>query len=138
MLFGPAHAAALAHKTLERWHHQGQRWVGDPAHWRVQPVDNYQHDLCERWAVWVDSDLDAFRRTFNTLSRLREQGGPVKVLAMHAGFAQQGLLNNLREAALRYLGVRLLLIAETGTSPAVPPARHNRLPPLPAPTSGQG
>ncbi len=115
MLFGSAKEAALAEQTLARWHRQGQRWVGDPARWQVRAVDNYRSDLPERWGVWIDSDLDAFRRTFTTLRRLREQGGPVQVLALHAGFAQQGLLNNLREAVQRYLGVRLLLITETHT-----------------------
>ena len=113
MLFGAAQAAIQAHNTLERWHRQGHRWVGDPACWRVQAVDNYHRDLPERWGVWVDSDLGAFRRTFDTLSQLREQNGPRQVLALHSGFSQHGLLNNLREAAQRYLGTRLLLIDET-------------------------
>ncbi|WP_411391746.1 hypothetical protein [Pseudomonas sp. MPB23] len=116
ILFGSAKEAALSHQTLARWHRQGQRWVGDPARWRVQAVDNYQHDLPARWAVWVDDDLDAFSRTFNTLSRLREQGGPAQVLAMHIGFSRKGLLDNLREAAQRYLGMRLLLIDEIATA----------------------
>lgn len=76
-------------------------------------MDNYHRDLPERWGVWVDSDLGAFRRTFDTLSQLREQNGPRQVLALHSGFSQHGLLNNLREAAQRYLGTRLLLIDET-------------------------
>lgn len=113
MLFGAAQAAIQAHNTLERWHRQGHRWVGDPARWRVQAVDNYHRDLPERWGVWVDSDLGAFRRTFDTLSQLREQNGPRQVLALHSGFSQHDLLNNLREAAQRYLGTRLLLIDET-------------------------
>jgi hypothetical protein len=116
MLFGAAQATVQAHKTLERWHCQGLRWVGDPARWRVQAVDNYHRDLPERWSVWVDSDLGAFRRTFSALSLLREQGGPAQVLALHTGFSQQGLLNNLREATQRYLGMRLLVIDETRTS----------------------
>ncbi|WET09768.1 hypothetical protein P3S72_25335 [Pseudomonas sp. D3] len=116
MLFGSAQATVQAHKTLERWHCQGHRWVGDPARWRVQAVDNYHRDLPERWSVWVDSDLGAFCRTFSALSLLREQGGPAQVLALHTGFSQQGLLNNLREAAQRYLGMRLLVIDETRKS----------------------
>lgn len=115
MLFGGAQACAQAHHTLARWHRQGHRWVGDPGRWHIEAVDNYHrapHDLPERWAVWIDPDLDAFSRTFNTLSRLREHGGPAHVLAMHTGFSRQGLLNNLREAAQRYLGMRLLLIDE--------------------------
>lgn len=112
ILFGTQQNAAAAHQALERWHHQGHRWIGDPTQWRVRVVDNFQHDMTERWGTWIDNDLGAFRRTFNALSRLREQGGPTQVLALHAGFSQVGLLNNLREAAQRYLGIRLLLIDE--------------------------
>ncbi|HEY0287219.1 MAG TPA: hypothetical protein VGC62_09455 [Pseudomonas sp.] len=118
ILFGPTQAAGPAHKTLERWHQQGHQWIGHPARWRMLPVDNNHRDLQTltrqqpRWGLWIDSDLDAFRRAFQTLRQLSEQGGPDHVLALHAGFPRQGLLNNLREAAHRYLGVRLLLIDE--------------------------
>lgn len=118
ILFGPAQAASQAYKTLERWHQQGHQWIGHPARWRVLPVDNNHRDLQAltrqqpRWGLWIDSDLEAFRRAFQTLCQLSEQGGPDHVLALHAGFSRQGLLNNLREAAHRYLGIRLLLIHE--------------------------
>lgn len=113
LLFGAAPEAALAQQTLERWHRQGQRWVGDPARWRVQAVDKFQHDLAQsRCGVWIDNDLDAFRRTFKRLSALRDSGGPTQVLALHTGLPQAGLLSNLREAAQRYLGIQLLLITE--------------------------
>lgn len=111
MLLGSEQEAVLAHKALERWHRQGQRWVGDPTRWRVQAVDKHQLEHAQsRWGIWVDSDLDAFRRAFNHLSSLR--AGPTQVLALHAGLPQAGLLNNLREAAQRYLAMRLLLIGE--------------------------
>ena len=113
MLLGTAQEAALAQETLERWHRQGQRWVGDPARWRVQAVDKYHHDVAQsRWGIWVDADLGAFRRAFSNLSALRDSGGPAQVLALHAGLPQAGLLNNLREATQRYLAMRLLLIDE--------------------------
>lgn len=112
MLLGSEQEAVLAHQALERWHRQGQRWVGDPGRWRVQAVDNYQRDVAQsRWGIWVGSDLDAFRRAFSHLSSLRD--GPTQVLALHAGLPQAGLLNNLREAAQRYLAIRLLLVNET-------------------------
>lgn len=113
ILFGAAKEAVQAHQALERWHRQGQRWIGDPARWHVQTVDKTHRNLAQsRWGVWVGSDLGAFRRTFNTLSALRDSGGPTQVLALHAGLPQEGLLNNLRDAAQRYLGMRLLLINE--------------------------
>ena len=113
MLLGTAQEAVLAQETLERWHRQGQRWVGDPARWRVQPVDKYHSDPAQsRWGIWLGSDLDGFRRAFNTLSVLRDSGGPTQVLALHAGLPREGLLNNLHEAAQRYLAMRLLLINE--------------------------
>ena len=118
ILFGPTQAAGPAHETLERWHRQGHQWIGHPARWRLLLVDNKHRNLQAltrqqpRWGLWIDSDLDAFRRAFQTLCQLSEQGGPDHVLALHAGFPRQGLLNNLREAAHRYLGVRLLLIDE--------------------------
>ena len=113
MLLGSEQEAVLAHKALERWHRQGQRWVGDPTRWRVQAVDKYQRDHAQsRWGIWVGSDLDAFRRAFNILSVLRDSGGPTQVLALHTGLPREGLLNNLHEAAQRYLAMRLLLINE--------------------------
>ncbi|TFY88614.1 hypothetical protein DYL59_14590 [Pseudomonas kairouanensis] len=113
MLLGSEQEAVLAHMALERWHRQGQRWVGDPTRWRVQAVDKYHSDLAQsRWGIWLGSDLDAFRRAFNTLSVLRDSGGPTQVLALHAGLPREGLLNNLHEAAQRYLAMRLLLINE--------------------------
>ena len=114
LLFGSAPEALLAQQALERWHRQGQRWVGDPARWRVRAVDKYHPDLAQsRWGIWVGSDLGAFERAFNTLSLLHDYGGPGQVLALHSGLPQEGLLSNLREAAQRYLGMRLLLINET-------------------------
>lgn len=120
VLFGGAAAPGQVRHTLERWHRQGQRWVGDPARWQVLPVDKHHRDLHPlmhqqpRWGVWIDSDLDAFARTFQTLRLLAELGGPGQVLALHGGFPPQGLLNNLRAAAQQYLGMRLLLIDESG------------------------
>ncbi|WP_064106794.1 hypothetical protein [Pseudomonas fluorescens] len=120
MLFGSAQMAGQVYQTLERWHHQGHPWVGHPNRWHVLPVCNSRQDLqalAQRqpcWGLWVDSDLDAFRRTFQTLRQLGEQGGPNQVLALHPGFSRQGLLGNLQDAARRYLGIRLLLVDEAG------------------------
>lgn len=118
ILFGSAQKAGQAHQTLERWHQQGHQWIGHPNRWRVLPVENSRLDLHAltlqqpRWGVWIDSDLEAFRRAFRNLRQLSEQGGPDHVLALHPGFSRQGLLGNLRDAAQHYLGIRLLLINE--------------------------
>ncbi|MFJ4144123.1 hypothetical protein [Pseudomonas sp. NPDC089734] len=115
MLYGSAHLAGQARQTLERWHRQGHKWIGHPDRWHVQPVDklsdkNLQH---LRWGLWIKNDPDAFRQTFRTLRQFSEHKGPNCLLALHEGFASQdGLLNNLREAARHYLGIRLLVVDE--------------------------
>ncbi|WP_335944071.1 hypothetical protein [Pseudomonas sp. G166] len=118
ILFGSAQMTVQVYQTLERWHQLGHPWIGHPNRWHVLPVPNTRQDLRAlahrqpRWGLWIDSDLDAFRRTFQTLRQLSEQGGPGQVLALHRGFSRQGLLGNLQHAAQRYLGIRLLLIDE--------------------------
>lgn len=118
IVFGTAQVTGQVHQTLERWHHQGHQWIGHPSRWRVLLVESGRRDLQAlahqqpRWGLWIDSDLEAFRRAFQSLRQLSEQGGPDHVLALHPGFARHGLLSNLRDAAQRYLGIRLLLINE--------------------------
>ena len=103
---------------LEHWAAQGQRWVSDPARWRVVPLAITSPHLPvlmtqqSRWALWVGSDPDAFRRAFAVLSRLHERQGPRRLLAVHAPeLPRRGLLNNLRQAAWRCLGIDLLVMA---------------------------
>lgn len=115
LLYGPRHQVPWARQTLERWHAQGRQWVGDPARWHVLAHDStVPAALAEgRWSVWIDRDAQAFRKAFRALQALRQQGGPASVLALHAGLASPGgLLDNLREAAAGYLGIRLLIIDE--------------------------
>jgi len=103
---------------LEHWAAEGQRWVSDPAQWRVVPLAISSPHLPalltqqSRWALWVGSDPDAFRRAFAVLRQLHERQGPRRLLAVHAPeLPRQGLLNNLQQAAWRYQGIDLLVMA---------------------------
>ncbi|QFU00084.1 hypothetical protein FIU83_00330 [Halomonas sp. THAF5a] len=103
---------------LEHWAAQGQRWVSDPARWRVVPLAvTSPHlpallDQQPRWALWIGSDPDAFRRAFAVLRRLHARQGPRRLLAVHAPeLPRRGLLNNLRQAAWQCLGIDLLVMA---------------------------
>ncbi|MNN57996.1 hypothetical protein D3C81_1730170 [compost metagenome] len=71
-----------------------------------------------RWALWVDGDADGFRRVYRTLRRLREQGGPQRLLVLHDGIASHaGLLRNLQQAAAGFLDTELLLLPEQPEGP---------------------
>ncbi|SDK94146.1 hypothetical protein SAMN05661010_00565 [Modicisalibacter muralis] len=104
-------------RALERWHAQGQRWVGDPVAWRVVALDTHSPHLAvlttqqPRWALWVGDDLDGFRRAYLTLRRVSQQGGPSRLLLVHPPLpSRAGLLDNLQQAAAQFLGVDLLVI----------------------------
>ena len=104
---------------LTHWAAQGQRWVGSAERWRIAPVQiNSPHlrmliDQQPRWALWVGSDLDAFRRAFRILIQLKHLGGPRRLLAVHApDMPRRGLLSNLQQAAVNYLGMELLVMAQ--------------------------
>ncbi len=114
-----AEQSARAWQTLQRWHAHGHRWIGDPHSWRIVALDADSPHLSilasqqARWALWVDSDLDSFRRAYLTLRRLAALGGPWRLLVLHPGIAShRGLLDNLRDAAAGYLGIELLLLGE--------------------------
>lgn len=110
---------ARVHQALQRWHANGYAWVGDPARWRVVALASDSPHLATlasqqaRWALWVDRDLNSFRRAYLTLRQLHAHGGPQRLLVLHDGIASHaGLLGNLRQAAANFLGVELLLLAE--------------------------
>lgn len=114
-----AQQSARAWQTLQRWHANGHRWLGDPQLWRIVAldVDSPHFGVLaaqqSRWALWVDSDLDSFRRAYLTLRRLAEADGPQRLLVLHPGIAShRGLLGNLQQAAAGFLGIELLLLAE--------------------------
>ena len=118
----PGAAAARPRRVqgvLARWAANGHRWVGAPTRWKVVPLDPDSPHLDvlasqqSRWALWVDSDLDSFRRAYLTLRRLAEADGPQRLLVLHPGIAShRGLLGNLQQAAAGFLGIELLLLAE--------------------------
>ncbi|MDR5861385.1 hypothetical protein QC758_00180 [Halomonas campisalis] len=105
-------------ELLQVWADEGRRWVGDPRAWRVVALAADSPHLPvlagqqSRWALWVDSDAEAFRRAYRVLKQVAEQGGPQRLLAVHPpDVGPEGLLENLRCAADRYLGIDLLVLA---------------------------
>lgn len=103
---------------LAHWAAQGRRWVGDPAAWKVVPLDAESPHLAllaaqqQRWALWVEGDAEAFRRAFAVLDRLAAARGPRRLLAVHPpGLPRRGLLDNLQQAARACLGIELLVMA---------------------------
>ena len=105
-------------ELLESWSRDGRRWVGDPKAWHIValPVTSSHLSLLTtqqpRWALWVDDDLDAFRRGYRLLKQIAERGGPNRLIAVHPpGVGRQGLLNNLQYVAQAYFGIELLVLA---------------------------
>ena len=114
----PAAQLERARKLLDYWQALGRRWVGDPWRWRLVPVsaDSAHLPLLAsqqpRWVLWVEADAEGFRRAWRLLLALAEGGGPSQLLLMHPpGLGRRGLLENLRQAAARYLGVELVVLA---------------------------
>ncbi|ACO78961.1 hypothetical protein AvCA_27890 [Azotobacter vinelandii CA] len=111
-------------QALRRWRANGHAWVGDPARWQLVALAEdspHLHTLaCQqpRWGLWVEGDPDGFRRAYRCLRRLREGGGPIRLLVVHPGFVSHaGLLDNLRQAASAFLGIELLLLTERPAGP---------------------
>lgn len=110
-------------QVLHDWHAGGQRWIDDPGAWRVVALEATSPHLRvlagqqPRWALWVDSDLEGFRRAYLALKSLRSRQGPRRLLAIHPRFASRsGLLNNLQQAAVDFLDTELLVL--DGITPA--------------------
>lgn len=123
MILGlPDSSAEQTHRAwqaLERWHLNGHRWVGNPYEWRVIAIEADSPHLSilagqqSRWALWVDTDLDSFRRAYLVLRELAASGGPNRLLVLHPGIpTHRGLLSNLQQAAAGFLGIELLLFPE--------------------------
>lgn len=105
-------------RRLEQWSALGRRWAGDPGDWEIRIVMAdaanlaLLRDECSRWALWINSDADAFAAMYRTLCQISENGGPSRLLALHEPhLPRQGLLANLREAAECYLKMELLVLA---------------------------
>ena len=103
---------------LSRWQARGSSWVGDVDSWAVVPVAADSDQLptlaarAVRWGLWIEDGPSAFRRAFALLIALAENGGPTRLLALHApGMPRAGLLQNLQQAAEAYLGIELLVLA---------------------------
>lgn len=103
---------------LGQWSMLGRCWAGDPENWDIRIVMAETSDLAplrhqySRWALWVNSDADAFATMYRTLRQLHERGGPRRLLALHEPhLPRQGLLDNLRGAAEYYLNMELLVLA---------------------------
>lgn len=103
---------------LGQWSTLGRSWAGDPEDWDVRVVAADTADLAQlhaqysRWALWINSDADAFAAMYSTLRQLQERGGPRRLLALHEPhLPRQGLLDNLRGAAEYYLNMELLVLA---------------------------
>lgn len=103
---------------LEQWRQQGSGWVGRLDAWKIVPVAADSAGLSalavreQRWGLWVDDGPAAFRKGFSLLAALAENGGPGRLLALHApGMKRQGLLQNLQQAAEVYFGIELLVLA---------------------------
>lgn len=117
----PGTTAAQAHKVKERlrqWAALGRQWAGDPEQWEIHVVAADAPEVAtlarqyRRWALWVESDAEAFVQAFRTLRLLHDAGGPRRLLALHEpGLSRRGLLDNLHEAAQYYLGTELLVLA---------------------------
>lgn len=103
---------------LEQWSTQGRSWAGAPDDWDIRIVMAESADIAQlrdqysRWALWINSDADAFAAMYRTLRQLHERGGPRRLLALHEPhLPRQGLLDNLRGAAEYYLNMELLVLA---------------------------
>lgn len=105
-------------ELLESWAQEGRRWVGDPGTWRIValPITSPHLSLLaaqqSQWALWIDDDLEAFRRGYRMLKQIAEQGGPRRLIAVHPpGVGRQGLLSNLQYVAHAYFDIELLVLA---------------------------
>lgn len=111
-------AVSRVKSRLAQWSELGRAWAGSPDDWDIQLVKPDTPDLARlstqhaRWALWINSDAEAFLHMYRILREARENGGPHRLLALHEPqLSRQGLLNNLRDAAARYLATDLLLLA---------------------------
>jgi hypothetical protein len=104
-------------ELLESWAQEGRRWVGNPGAWRIValPITSPHLSLLaaqqSQWALWIDDDLEAFRRGYRMLKQIAEQGGPRRLIAVHpSGVGRQGLLSNLQYVAEAYFDIELLVL----------------------------
>ena len=114
-----AYQTQRAWETLARWHQNGHRWIGNPHEWRVVALEADSPHIGilaaqqSRWALWVEGDLDSFRRAYVTLRALMSAGQIWRLLVLHPGIpSRRGFLTNLKQSAASFLGIELLLFPE--------------------------
>lgn len=110
-------AGERVYDRMHRWARRGHAWVGYQDDWNVIAVSAgdsrfgiYASEE-KRWALWIDTDTDAFRRAYQLLKLVQENGGPKRILALHdPGLDPKGLLSNLRQAATDFCGIELIFL----------------------------
>lgn len=114
-----ADAGKQAGAVFERWAEQGKSWVGDPQRWQIIKVaPSYEKperliQQYRRWALWVDTDLDAFYNAYQALKALHQWQGPKQILALHPAMgSRKGLLTNLQQVAREYFDIQLLVFSD--------------------------
>ncbi|ERS13401.1 MULTISPECIES: hypothetical protein [Alloalcanivorax] len=113
----PAQAGRRARAVLEYWADRGWRWVGVAQDWRIVPLSPALPVPASarrepRWALWVEPDGAGLRRALSCLESVRRQQGPRRLLALHPPRLQRrGLLDNLQQAAWRFLDTDLVVLA---------------------------
>lgn len=108
----------LVFERLQRWADRGFRWVGDPRQWELIALGEDAVSSaglareCKRWALWVDTDIRAFDKAYQSLKLMQSLGPPARVLALHEpGLPRKGLLDNLVSTAVIYCGIDLVVLA---------------------------
>ncbi len=103
--------------VLAAWAAGGRRWVGNADDWRIVPLDAGSDHLAllagrqRRWALWIDTDADGFRKAYRVLQQLARQPGPRRLLVLHPPLrSSRGLLNNVRQVAAELFGIELLVL----------------------------
>lgn len=106
-------------KVFTRWADQGRKWVGSEGQWQFVQVGPDHPELeniaqqSRYWAIWIDSDLDGFRRAYNCLKALAATGQVKQVLALHEPMlSRRGLLSNLQQVAQNYFDLQLLVFSD--------------------------
>ena len=106
-------------KVFARWADQGRKWVGSPAQWQFVQVGPNHPELtdiaqqCRYWAIWIDNDLDGFKRAYTCLKALAATGQVKQVLALHEPIrSRRGLLSNLQQVAQNYFDLQLLVFSD--------------------------
>ena len=120
VVVGPATVCGLAMATLQRWAAAGHAWVGDASRWRVMTVEAGAAQVVDlagqhpRWGLWLGAGDEDCRLAYVALRRLSQSGGPQRFVLLHDACATRPeQVENLRRAASRFLGIQLLIVAES-------------------------